>query len=113
MRAFHELLFDDVVAGPGTFYSSSDFDVLLGTADALAIMVVADAATAMGDVSVYLESSADGRHFRDVAGRLGNVRVAPSARRPSPRGGRPRCGQASLGFSPACASTFSWAAPCT
>jgi hypothetical protein len=77
MRAFHELLFDDVVAGPGTFYSSSDFDVLLGTADALGIMVVADAATVMGDVSVYLESSADGRHFRDVAGRLASARVAP------------------------------------
>ena len=56
---------------------------------------VADAATVMGDVSVYLESSADGRHFRDVAGRAARAPGSP------PRQATPAPGSAAPGRGPA------------
>jgi hypothetical protein len=60
------LVFDDIisVSGPGSalYYTSADFDEFLAQGDQIAIQAIADNLSG-GKISVWIETSADGRHW--------------------------------------------------
>jgi hypothetical protein len=63
MRLFHQLVFDDASMGGAPAVTAVWFEELLASADGLAIMVVAEAASAAVSLDVVLQHSSDGRHW--------------------------------------------------
>jgi hypothetical protein len=63
MRRFNALVFDDVLAVGASTVTPCRYDGSLGRFDTLGIHVVVDDATVAGTLSIYVESSGDGRNW--------------------------------------------------
>ncbi len=64
MRRFVELCFDDFVVGTSSVYTSPEVELLLGTADRLALHAVVDQVTGTSPtLTVQVEHGSDGRNW--------------------------------------------------
>jgi hypothetical protein len=70
MLAFNKLIFDNTISGTaGTWYSPCVYDEILGSADAVFLMVHAMGVSGTSPtITCRLEHSANGRSFKEVSG---------------------------------------------
>jgi hypothetical protein len=66
-RRFCELVWDDFIFGTTSVFTANRFDALLGSANRLAIQVVADKATGTSPTfALQVHHGADGRNFASI-----------------------------------------------